>query len=259
MTNRSLIRSSLGAVAAMLAGGAGLSFVGAPGAGASATTLIVPSADAGRSAAAIPAVTKNNSFAGYRVTNAAGISSLNATMTVPIVTCPTTGPFSAYLSTQVAGATVSGGVFVHLECAGGVASYSGFVTFTTVTNGTKHFAVAAGDTLQSQMAITVSKKGKTAVHETVTDETSGVVTTKDVGYTGVATVTTGSDIVEHTAKATVPPFGTVSWTGATANGLSLAAAAATRYSMTRTGVTLVSASVLGATGSSFTNKFHASS
>ena len=251
-SERAIARRTAAALAAagLAAAGGGSVLAGAssPAAAPAATAL----------SALLPTGTKGNSYAGYRVTNPSGITSLDATVTVPPVTCPPTGSYSSYLSSQASGTTVSGGAFVHLACTNGVASYSGFVTFVTVTNGTKHFAVAAGDTLHTQLTVTVTKKGTTAVHEVVTDETSGVVTTKAVAYAGVAVDTTAADVFEHVGNAAVPPFTTADWTAATANGLTLAAANASQYAMVETGVTLVSASALGATGSTFSVKFHAS-
>lgn len=253
-------RLSIGAAAAALAAAAaGAALVGPPVAGASGPTAILTPAGTGasRSAALAPKAT-NSSVAGYRVVNSAGVTSFDATVTVPAITCPPAGTYSGYLSSQVVGTTVSGGTFVHLSCAAGGATYTGFIVFTTVTNGLKFFTVKAGNTIESQITLKATKKGTTTVHTRITDETTGVVTTKWVTYKGTALDTTAWDVFEHVGKASVPPFTTDTWSGAQSNGVSLEAAGATHYNMTETGTLLVSASKLSSTGSSFTNAFHAS-
>lgn len=259
---RSWRKLSLGASAAALAaGGAGAALLGIPVAGASgAASALVPTG-AGRTFATVlaPATVKNTEEAGYRVTNSAGITNFVATVTVPTLSCPSTGTLSGYFSSQIVGTTGSGGSFVHVACAAGAATYGGFITWTTVTTGTKHFLVAPGDKLQTTMTVTTTKKDVTHVHTVVDDETSGVVTSLWVKYAGGATDTTGWDVFEHLGATGVPPFGTASWSDASSNGLSLQSAGATHVNMTQTGVTLVSTSALGSTGASFKNVFHTSS
>lgn len=250
----------VGAVVGVVVAGAGTGLLAAPDAGASGSAgLLSPAGASALHPAFSPATSSSSDVAGYRVENSAGITSFGATVTVPTLSCPKKGTYSAYLSSQVVGTTASGGSFVHLSCAGGAASYAGFIVFTTVTSGDKHFTVAPGDTIEMQVTITVTKKDVTNIHASVTDQTSGKVTNLRVKYTGVALDTTGWDIFERVGKALVPPFTTDAWSAAMSNGQTLQAADATHFNMTETGVTLVSASNLGATGSSFTNKFHTSS
>lgn len=251
------------AAAALLTAGGGAALTGATAAGASGRgAVIVPGASIStpsRVFAPAVATSSNSTLAGYRVIDSGGITSFDVTVKVPTLTCPTGGTYSAYLSSQAVGTVLAGGTFVHFECTGGAAKYVGFVTFAVGTTLVeKHFTVAAGNTLESQITVKVTK-GKTHVHTMVTNETTAVVTNQNLSYTGITSLTTGWDITEHLGKAAVPPFPSpIAWSGATVNGTTLAAASATKYTMIRTGKTLVSTSALGTTGASFTNKFHAS-
>jgi hypothetical protein len=262
--NHAWRRLSLGAATALLTAGTGVVLAGAPLAGASGgRTVVVPGATAStlsRAFAPAAATSTNSTLAGYRVTRSAGITSFDVTVKVPTLTCPKSGTYSAYLSSQAVGTVLAGGAFVHFECTSGAAKYAGFITFaegTTLVE--KHFAVAAGHTLESQITVSVAK-GKTHVHTMVTNETTGAVTNQYLTYTGITSLTTGWDVMEHLGKAAVPRFASpVPWSGATVNGTTLKTAGASKYTMIRTGTVLVSTSALGATGASFTNKFHASS
>lgn len=267
--NRSRRCMSFGAAAALSVAGTGAALTAAPVAGASGRTVaLVPS---GETSALVPATALEttgglaaggrtavtSAVAGYKVVARSGITSFTAMMQVPTIACPSSGTYSAYLSSQVVGTFVSGGSFVHLACAAGTASYTGFVVYTTVTDGLRGFTVAPGNTLESQIVLRVVK-GKTTVHTTITDRTTGVVTSKWVTYTGIATDTTGWDVVEHLGTTPVPPFSPSRWSGARSNGTTLRAAGATRSSMVQTGTLLVSASPLRPTGASFTTVFHTS-
>jgi hypothetical protein len=247
---------SIGAAAAMsVAGlGAGVSMMTPDAGAAGSPELLAPNG----TAALTPAASSSSDVAGYRVVDKSGVTSFSSTVTVPTLKCPKAGTYSAYLSTQVVGTTVSGGDFVHLACVAGAPEYTGFIVFTTVTNGEKPFTVAAGNTLQWQITVKETKKSNTDVHTTITDTTTGVVTNKSVTYKGVAKDTTAWDVIEHVGKASVPPFGTNPWSTAQSNGVTLEAAGATHYNMTETGTVLVSASKLGPTGSAFTDTFHKS-
>jgi len=255
---------SLGAAAAALSvSGTGAALAGSPAAGASGPGALLVPQGAGASfvpalaPAAAAAATTNNEEAGYRVIDSKGIKKFHAVMMVPAISCPSSGTYSGYLSSQVVGTTVSGGSFVHLACTAGAATYAGFIIYTTVTKGVKDFSVAAGNTIESLIVETVVT-GKTKIHTTITDKTTGVTTNKWVTYTGVAKDTTGWDVFEHLDKTSVPPFTSSHWYGARSNRLTLAAAGAKHFNMTQTGTVLVSASPLAVTGASFTVTFHTS-
>lgn len=232
---------SIGAAVACTAVGTSSVLVGANPAGASTSTTHADSSKA---------------VAGFHVAEAA-ITSLTGTVTVPKLSCPGSGSYSSDLSVQVVG-QMAGGSFIRVACTAGVATYSAFVGFSAV-NGTKTFAVAPGNTVETQITISVSG-GSTTATAVVANESTGVTTTKIIKKAKVLVDTVGWDIFQHVGGAPVPPFtSTVEWTGATVNGMSFQAAAAQRYDMVDTKkVVLVSSSVLGATGSSFSNKFHAS-
>lgn len=238
--NCSWRRLSLGlAVVAVSAAGSGATLMGSTSAGA--TTRI----------------SSSQSVAGYKV-SASSITSFSGTVTVPTLSCPSTGTYSSDLSVQLVGG-ISGGSFIRLTCKTGVAGYSAFLGFATFPNGAKTFTVAPGNTVQTQLTMKTAK-GDSVGLVVVTNETTGVVTQKYVKADGkLAADTAGWEVFQHVGGAPVPPFGSVNWSGASANGETFAAADAQRYQMVDTKkVVLVTTSVLGATGSTFTNRFKAS-
>lgn len=254
---------SFGAAAAALsAAGTAAALAVAPGAGAAApaSTSITPSLVP---AAAVPSTTASTSqaVAGYHVNDASGITSLVGTVTVPTVSCPG-NKYSSDLTVQLVGASkakgISGGTFIRFTCQTGTAMYTGFTGWAGFANGTKPFAVAPGNTIRTQLTITHTK-GSTTATATVINESTGTVTQKTVTKNKVLHATSAWEAFQHVGGAPVTPFGTVSWSGAMANGSTFAVAGAKRYNMVDTkGHVLVSSSVLSGTGSSFTNKFHAS-
>lgn len=177
--------------------------------------------------AAVP----SDGLAGYLATNrSAPLTSFDATVVVPTITCPASGTFTSEISTQVDG-NLSGGTFFELTCRAGTASYSGIAsasaTGPTGPTGTKVKTVPLSPGDEIETAITFASSASTTT-ETVkaTDVTSGFAVRLKASTTAGGD-TYGWDILP--SNIAVVPFGTLHWSGVKLDGGSLSATTLTKF------------------------------
>jgi hypothetical protein len=280
--------SIVSGVAVAASAGVGLPLLGSTVAGAAGPGAVVaaPGGAGPQMSSDGVAVTTGNAkattnVAGYGVgstgtpATAPSLTSIDGSVVVPALSCPTTGYYKSDVSLQILRRSdttttpdrgYNGGSFITLTCTAGVASYSGLLGLATF--GSKTFAVAAGNTITTDISLT-SATGYTAVTMTATNQTTGVVTRKIIRKKKVVVDNAGWAILQRlrTGKTPfpfydVPPFGTLNFSGVTVNGAALSAATPQKYYMeegTKTKVELVQAKPIDATGSAFTDKFLKSS
>ncbi|HEY2442051.1 MAG TPA: G1 family glutamic endopeptidase [Streptosporangiaceae bacterium] len=252
------LRALPGAVllAGLLAAPTGLPAAGLASAGGIGPATVTPAF-----AHVIPgSITTNTHWSGYDATTGV-YTAVSASWTQPSVNCAQGGDVVFW--TGLGGGTASSnslqqnGTFV--QCEGSRAVYSAWWE-TWPCNAITQYGgtVKPGD----KITATTDNLGGNKYKLMVTDSTEGwsVAPTK-TGCNGGTTAT--AEVITETPSvggglADLPNFGTVTYTGATINGSSLASANPTRIKIARSGVTMDTTSVI-AGGNSFKNVWKANS
>jgi hypothetical protein len=178
-------------------------------------------------------VVKSTSFAGYAAATQSGITTFSGTITIPALTCPSTGSVDAnayvYLLNRTSGAGAVAQVLA--SCANGSATYRGaYVEVESSSSPTAVWAAVSTADAPGQIirfAITVHASAVTASVKNLTTGTSGSLNFPVMTSPSYTSITAGTAF----SSSPIPSFTKVVFGAPKFNGVSLAFLSPTTYDM----------------------------